>query len=116
MLGNLLYHVSDAVRSSSRVDDIDEALCASDFHALMELTKVDDFDTWLSSGVESRYKQCTGSADGDRGAGSTLALVRLTNTSLVPRPMGTRLTNTALIITGPRAKRGNFFNCAFEKG
>ena len=50
-----------------------------------------------------------------RGAGSTLALVRVTNTSLVPRPMGTRLTNTAMIIAGPRAKRGNFCNCAFLK-
>lgn len=65
MLGNLLHHVNDAVRSSSRVDDIDEALCAGDFHALMELTKVDDFDTLFSNDVESSYEQCTGSADGD---------------------------------------------------
>ena len=35
VLGNLLHHVNDAVRSSSRVDDIDEALCAGDLHALM---------------------------------------------------------------------------------
>ena len=34
ILGNLLHHVNDAVRSSSPVDDIDEALCAGDFHAL----------------------------------------------------------------------------------
>ena len=65
VLGNLLHHVNDAVRSSSRVDDIDEALCAGDFHALMELTKVDDFDTLFSNDVESSYEQCTGSADGD---------------------------------------------------
>ena len=40
-------------------------LCANDFHALMELTKVDDFDTLFSNDVESSYEQCTGSADGD---------------------------------------------------
>ena len=57
MLGNLLHHVNDAVRSSSHVDDIDEALCARDFHALMELTKVDDFDTLFSNDVESSYEQ-----------------------------------------------------------
>ena len=49
MLGNLLQHVNDAVRSSSCVDEIDEALCAGDFHALMELTKVDDYDTLFSN-------------------------------------------------------------------
>ena len=65
VLGNLLHHVNDAVRSSSCVDDIDEALCAGDFHALMELTKVDDFDTLFSNDVESSYEQCTGSAVGD---------------------------------------------------
>ena len=65
VLGNLLHHVNDAVRSSLRVDDIDEALCAGDFHALMELTKVDDFDTLFSNDAESSYEQCTGSADGD---------------------------------------------------
>ena len=65
VLGNLLHHVNDAVRSSSRVDNIDEALCAGDFHALMELTKVDDFDTLFSNDVESSYEQCTSSADGD---------------------------------------------------
>ena len=32
---------------------------------LMELTKVDDFDTLFSNDVESSYQQCTGSADGD---------------------------------------------------
>ena len=48
VLGNLLHHVNNAIRSSSRVGDIDEALCAGDFHALMELTKVDDFDTLLT--------------------------------------------------------------------
>ena len=53
VLGNLLYHVNDAVRSSSRVGDIDEALCAGDFYALMELTKVDDHDTLFSNDAES---------------------------------------------------------------
>ena len=65
VLENLLQHVNDAVRSTSRVGDIDEALCAGDFHALMELTKVDDLDSLLSKDVESSYEQCTGSADGD---------------------------------------------------
>ena len=65
MLGNLLHHVNDAVRSSSRVDNTDEAVCAGDFHALMELTKVDDFEALFSNDVESSYEQCTGSADGD---------------------------------------------------
>ena len=57
MLENLLHHVNDAVRSSLHVDDIDEALCAGDFLALMELTKVDDFDTLFSNDVESSYEQ-----------------------------------------------------------
>ena len=65
VLGNLLHQVNNAIRSSSRVDNIDEALCAGDFHALMELTKVDDFDTLLNNDVESSYEQCTDSADAD---------------------------------------------------
>ena len=65
VLGNLLHHVDNAIRSSSRVDNIDEALFAGDFHALMELTKVDDFDTLLNNDVESSYEQCTDSADAD---------------------------------------------------
>ena len=48
VLGNLLHQVNNAIRSSSRVDNIDEPLCAGVFHALMELTKVDDFDTLLT--------------------------------------------------------------------
>ena len=53
------------IRSSSRVDNIDEALFAGDFHALMELAKVDDFHTLLNNDVESSYEQCTDSADAD---------------------------------------------------
>ena len=34
-------------------------------NALMELTKVDDFDTLLNNDVESSYEQCTDSADAD---------------------------------------------------
>ena len=65
VLGNLLHHVNNAIRSSSRVDNIDVALFAGDFHALLELTKVNDFDTLLNNDVESSYEQCTDSADAD---------------------------------------------------
>ncbi len=34
-------------------------LCAGDFHTLMEITRMDDFETLLSNDVESSYEQCT---------------------------------------------------------
>ena len=36
-------------------------LCAGDFHALMELTDMTDFETMLTNDVESTYEQCTDS-------------------------------------------------------
>ena len=58
VLGNL-HRVHSAIRSHSCVHDIDEALCDGDFHALMEITNVDDFESLLSNDVESSYEQCT---------------------------------------------------------
>ena len=54
-----MHHVHSAIRSHSCVHDIDEALCDGDFHALMEITNVDDFESLLSNDVESSYEQCT---------------------------------------------------------
>ena len=46
------------------VHDIDQALCAGDFCALMELTEMTDFETMLTNDVESTYEQCTDSTVG----------------------------------------------------
>ena len=43
------------------VHDIDQALCAGDFRALMELTEMTDFETMLTNDVESTCEQCTDS-------------------------------------------------------
>ena len=43
------------------VRDIDRALCTGDFHALMELTAMTDFETMLTNDVKSMYEQCTDS-------------------------------------------------------
>ena len=44
---------------SEVICDIDKAMCAGDFHALMEITKITDFETMLTNDVESSYAQCT---------------------------------------------------------
>ena len=52
-----------ALESHKFVQNLDEALCTGDFQSLMEITKVSDFETLLSSELENSYKQCTEAAD-----------------------------------------------------
>ena len=61
LLRKFLHDVPTAIRSHVFVHDIDQALCAGDFHALMELTEMTDFETMLTNDVESTYEQCTDS-------------------------------------------------------
>ena len=59
VLRKFLHDVHTAIRSHLCVYDIDKAMCAGDFHALMEITKITDFETMLTNDVESSYAQCT---------------------------------------------------------
>ena len=61
LLRKFLHDVHTAIRSHVFVHDIDQALCAGDFCALMELTEMTDFETMLTNDVESTYEQCTDS-------------------------------------------------------
>ncbi len=45
--------------------DIDKALLAGDFHALMEITNVVTFESVLSNDVQSSYELCTASVSAD---------------------------------------------------
>ena len=42
---------------------IDRALGSGDFHTLMEITKICDFETLLSNDINTSYEQCTEAAD-----------------------------------------------------
>ena len=55
VLRKFLHDVHTAIRSHLCVCDIDKAMCAGDFHALMEITKITDFETMLTNDVESSY-------------------------------------------------------------
>ena len=61
LLRKFLHNVYTAIRSHMFVREIDRALCAGDFHALMELTDMTDLETMLTNDVESTYEQCTDS-------------------------------------------------------
>ncbi len=39
--------------------DIDKALCAGDFHTIMEITKMVDFEAVLSNDIQSSFEHCT---------------------------------------------------------
>ena len=45
------------------VQMIDRALSIGDFHTLMEITKICDFETLLSIDINTSYEQCTEAAD-----------------------------------------------------
>ena len=64
LLRKFLHDVHTAIRSHVFVHNIDQALCAGDFRALMELTEMTDFETMLTNDVESTYEQCTDSTVG----------------------------------------------------
>ena len=63
VLTTLLRLVCSAMNSHQCVQNIDNALSAGDFHALMEVTKVTDFESLLSNEVETTYEQSTETAD-----------------------------------------------------
>ncbi len=48
-----------------RVFDIDKALLAGDFRALMEITNVVTFESVLTNDVQSSYELCTASVSAD---------------------------------------------------
>ena len=45
------------------VQMIDRALGSGDFHTLMDITKICDFETLLSNDINTSYEQCTEAAD-----------------------------------------------------
>ena len=55
VLRNFLHALYNAIKSNVHVTTIDNALCAADFHSLMEITKIEGFDSLLK--YESRYEQ-----------------------------------------------------------
>ena len=48
LLRKFLHDVRTAIRSHVFVHNIDQAPCAGDFHGLMELTEMTDFETMLT--------------------------------------------------------------------
>ena len=54
-----------AVNSHKCVQNIDNALSAGDYHTLMDITDLNDFEAMLSNEVESTYEQCADSADSE---------------------------------------------------
>ena len=65
MLATLLRIVYCAVNSHKCVQNIDKALCDGDFQALMEITKLNEFEAVLSNDVDTTYEQCTDTADSE---------------------------------------------------
>ena len=61
----LLRLVFSAVNSHKCVQNIDNALSAGDYHTLMDITDLNDFEAMLSNEVESTYEQCADSADSE---------------------------------------------------
>ena len=57
LLRNFLHALYNAIKSNVHVTTIDNALCTGDFHSLMEITKIEGFDSLLK--YESRYEQPT---------------------------------------------------------
>ena len=62
VLATLLRLVSSALNAHKCVQHIDKALCDGDFQSLMEITKMNDFETVFSYDVERTYEQCTDTA------------------------------------------------------
>ncbi len=65
VLGSFLRLAYTAVRSHTCVFDIDKALLAGDFRALMEITNAVTFESVLSNDVQLSYKLCTASVSAD---------------------------------------------------
>ena len=62
VLATLLRLVYSAVNSHQCMQSMDKALSTGDFHTLMEITKLNDFEALLSNEVETTYEQCTEAA------------------------------------------------------
>ncbi len=65
VLRNFLHHVNTGIRCHMLVFDIDKALRAGDFHTLMEITKMVDFEAVLSNDVQSSFEHCTDGVTAD---------------------------------------------------
>ena len=65
LLTKLMRLVYSAVNSHKCVQNIDNALSAGDYHTLMDITELTDFDALLRNEVESTYEQCADSADSE---------------------------------------------------
>ena len=65
VLATLLRLVSSALNAHKCVQHIDKALSDGDFQSLMEITKLNDFETVFSYDVESTYEQCTDTAESE---------------------------------------------------
>ena len=63
VLVTLSHHVYRAIGAHVGVQMIDRALGSGDFHTLMEITKICDFETLLSNDINTSYEQCTEAAD-----------------------------------------------------
>ena len=65
VLATLLRLVYSAMNSHQYILKIDEALCAGDFHSLMKITNMSDFEALLSNEIETTYEQSTEAADSE---------------------------------------------------
>ena len=65
LLRKFLHDVHTAIRSHVFVHDIDQALCAGDFRALMELIEMIDFETVLTNDVYFRIQYQWNKSMGD---------------------------------------------------
>ena len=63
LLTKLLCLMYSAVNNHKCVQNIDNALSAGDYHTLMNIIELTDFEALLSNEIKSTYKQCTDSAD-----------------------------------------------------
>ena len=63
VLVTLSHHVYRAIGAHVGLQMIDRALGSGDFHTLMEITKICDFETLLSNDINTSYEQCTEAAD-----------------------------------------------------
>ena len=63
VLATLLRLVYSAVNNHWCVKNIDKALSTGDFHTLVEITKLNNFEALLSNEVETTYEQCTEAAN-----------------------------------------------------
>ena len=61
LLIKLLRLVYSGVNSQKCVQNIDNALSAGDYHTLMDIIELTDFEALLSNEVETTYEQCADS-------------------------------------------------------